>query len=162
MNLLSLGFKLLGEEAHIREVIQLTKPVVAELQKVWPELSPLIRDIGQRSRRAYVLAKPTIAAFEHAWPDLKPQATALMQSFAPEIVAQWGKEVPLPAFSVRWLQESLNKLGADPQLAVDGKRGEATDLAVEQFQKRSGFRPGQIDGWAGPLTTAAILRALPP
>lgn len=159
-NLLALAFKLIGESDRIREVIELSKPAAAELQKVWPELAPLLRDIGQRSKRAYDLAKPLIRELEHDWPELQPKAADLIKSIAPELTAQWGKDVPLPAFSVRWLQESLNKLGALPKVKEDGALGIDTSEAIMAFQKRAGFKPDEIDGWAGPYTLSAILKAL--
>lgn len=56
-----------------------------------------------------------------------------------------------------WLQSSLNKLGADPQLDVDGIAGPATRNAVRAFQLAQGLG---TDGIAGPLTIAAIEAAL--
>ena len=56
-----------------------------------------------------------------------------------------------------WLQISLNKLGADPQLETDGVVGPATRNAVRAFQLSQDLSP---DGVAGPLTIAAIEAAL--
>lgn len=67
---------------------------------------------------------------------------------------------PTPAGAARdseWLQDSLNKLGADPQLEVDGIAGPATRNAVRAFQLAQGLG---TDGIAGPLTIAAIEAAL--
>lgn len=58
---------------------------------------------------------------------------------------------------VKWLQEALNILGADPKLNVDGRYGPATRRAVKEFQKIA--RIG-ADGIAGPITEAAIKLAL--
>lgn len=52
-----------------------------------------------------------------------------------------------------WLQDSLNKLGAEPPLAVDGIIGAATRTAVAAYQTRKGLA---ADGIAGPVTIAAI------
>ena len=60
-----------------------------------------------------------------------------------------------PKYDVKWLQESLNKLGA--KLTVDGRYGEATREAVKKFQAEHDL---EADGWAGALTTAAIIDAL--
>jgi hypothetical protein len=57
--------------------------------------------------------------------------------------------------SVRMLQVALNKLGADPQLIVDGKFGVRTEAAVEWFQGMHGNLA--VDGIPGALTCAAIL-----
>lgn len=69
--------------------------------------------------------------------------------------------VPLPqTTNVRdgeWLQSALNKLGADPQLDVDGVAGPATRNAVRAFQLAKGL---SADGIAGPITISAIETAL--
>lgn len=65
-----------------------------------------------------------------------------------------------PAGALRdaeWLQSSLNKLGAEPQLDVDGVAGPATRNAVRAFQLAQGLG---TDGVAGPVTIAAIEAAL--
>jgi len=54
---------------------------------------------------------------------------------------------------VKWLQQALNDLGADPKLVVDGRYGPATRRAVRAFQKVAGL---VADGVAGPVTEAAI------
>src|SRR4029077_16570667 len=62
------------------------------------------------------------------------------------------------SFSVTWLQESLNKLGAKPQLVVDGDYGELTKQAVRQYQQdHDGL---VVDGWAGVNTQASIYEEL--
>lgn len=55
------------------------------------------------------------------------------------------------------LQTALNKLGADPQLDVDGNYGRHTKVAVMAFQKAHGL---DADGIAGPLTWDAINKAM--
>jgi peptidoglycan hydrolase-like protein with peptidoglycan-binding domain len=55
--------------------------------------------------------------------------------------------------SVLWLQGSLNKLGANPRLAEDGKNGPKTMGAVSQFQRENGLPD---TGLADPATIAAI------
>ncbi len=54
------------------------------------------------------------------------------------------------------LQAALNKLGADPQLAVDGNLGRMTRRAVFAFQLKAGFTGKDVDGLAGPKTWDAI------
>jgi len=54
---------------------------------------------------------------------------------------------------VKWLQEALNDLGADPKLVIDGRYGPATRQAVKDFQTAAGI---VADGIAGPVTEAAI------
>lgn len=53
---------------------------------------------------------------------------------------------------VRSLQQSLNDLGANPQLTVDSRFGPATRRAVKAFQALAGIG---ADGIAGPVTMAA-------
>ena len=55
------------------------------------------------------------------------------------------------------LQAALNKLGADPQITVDGNYGRRTRAAVIQFQGRVALPQ---DGIAGPQTWAAIMQRL--
>jgi hypothetical protein len=57
-------------------------------------------------------------------------------------------------FTVWWLQESLNELGASPQIKVDGDYGEATKTAVAAFQTAHKL---DVDGWAGLATLAEIV-----
>jgi hypothetical protein len=61
------------------------------------------------------------------------------------------------AHDAKWLQASLNELGARPPLAVDGYPGRYTAAAVEAFQLRRGI---EVDGLAGPATIAAVEAAL--
>lgn len=56
---------------------------------------------------------------------------------------------------VKWLQTSLNKLGAS--LIVDGIFGEETEKAVRKFQAIHNLK---VDGIVGPQTRKAILKEL--
>lgn len=56
-----------------------------------------------------------------------------------------------------WLQSSLNKLGANPQLETDGIVGPATRNAVRAFQLSKGL---VVDGLVGPATLSALDEAL--
>jgi putative chitinase len=62
-------------------------------------------------------------------------------------------QAALPSDDTRWLQVSLNQLGTQPQLVVDGRGGPATTAAVKWFQGIAGV---PIDGIAGEVTCAAI------
>jgi lysozyme family protein len=67
-----------------------------------------------------------------------------------------------PIQDVAWVQASLNKLGAQPPLAVDGDEGAETVIAVKKFQAARGL---DVDGVAGHETCTAIascLAASPP
>jgi peptidoglycan hydrolase-like protein with peptidoglycan-binding domain len=61
------------------------------------------------------------------------------------------------AKGIVWLQGSLNKLGANPPLAEDGKNGPKTMEAVSQFQRENGLTD---TGLADPATIAAIAQKL--
>lgn len=64
----------------------------------------------------------------------------------------------VPDHDTKWVQASLNALGFDPPLDVDGSYGRDTKLAVEQFQDSWGL--ADVDGLVGPQTTTAIEKAL--
>lgn len=67
-----------------------------------------------------------------------------------------------PERDTRWLQTSLNTLGADPKLDVDGVVGPALRNAIRVFQAANGLDP---DGLVGPATMREILldlAAVPP
>lgn len=76
-------------------------------------------------------------------------------------VDQVGTSVSQRDASTKELQTSLNRLGyvdaAGCELKVDGDYGRRTRLAVEDFQRRHGL---VADGIAGPLTLAAVDRAV--
>jgi hypothetical protein len=55
------------------------------------------------------------------------------------------------------VQQALNELGANPQLAVDGVNSPVTQAAVSAFQKANGLT---ADGIVGPATGAAIAAKL--
>src|SRR6185369_3234851 len=65
--------------------------------------------------------------------------------------------VPTDIHDGAWLQNSLNNLGANPQLVVDGSVGPATRNAVRAFQLAQGL---VVDGLVGPATFAALDKAL--
>lgn len=62
-----------------------------------------------------------------------------------------------PSRDTKWLQDALNRCGADPAIVVDGKNGDATRAAIVAFQQESGL---EVDGFAGPKTFAALDAAL--
>jgi murein L,D-transpeptidase YcbB/YkuD len=82
---------------------------------------------------------------------IAPKAAELIQEINPELLNQ-----PQTAFSVEWMQESLNKLD-DAELVVDGDYGELTRAAVRDFQSSNGLEP---DGWAGIQTCVEIYKKL--
>ncbi|MGW1422689.1 peptidoglycan-binding protein [Bradyrhizobium manausense] len=79
---------------------------------------------------------------------------------APQVQPKPTSATPVGAEPVRdgiWLQNSLNRLGANPKLELDGIVGPATRNAVRAFQLAAGIG---VDGLVGPETFAAIDKAL--
>ena len=71
-----------------------------------------------------------------------------------EWLARWKAALPGgAAHGTVWVQQSLNKLGAEPHLIVDGSFGLATVAAVKAFQQANGL---DADGKVGPQTIAAL------
>jgi lysozyme family protein len=91
-----------------------------------------------------------------------PSATSVTGGDAPSVPPPAGVPFgvggePGGGNITEWLQTSLNRLGADPPLAVDGSYGRHTRRSVRAFQAAQGLTP---DGIAGPLTLAALRRAI--
>lgn len=78
---------------------------------------------------------------------------------APQVVPQPRPIQPTdkPIRDGIWLQNSLNRLGANPKLELDGIVGPATRNAVRAFQLASGI---VVDGLVGPATFKALDDAL--
>lgn len=88
--------------------------------------------------------------------DRRDAEAALFERGLGASVAAQSAATPAPP-SIFWVQQSLNRLGADPLLNTDGVTGEMTRAAIRTFQRSHGLT---ADGQAGPLTCAAIERAL--
>lgn len=122
-------------EAHVWD----TQLGCAAMLKRMMELDPSIMFNGEPG-------KPAAPA-----PATTPQASPAPSPNPPQPSA--------PAHDLRWVQASLNRLGVQPPLVVDGSYGDATRSAVAAFQKRAGIA---IDGVPGPQTVAAIEQVLLP
>ena len=101
-----------------------------------------IRTITRRINGGFIGISDREKWFEKTWPLLKDKNQ-------PDESWKSGDEDDY----VKWLQEALNDLGADPKLNVDGRYGPKTRQAVKNFQTAAGIL---IDGIAGPVTEAAI------
>lgn len=128
-NLLPLLFKFIQFAPQIQAAIGGGLPVVSAIANVSPDLIPLLEQIGKS-----VFPKLSSA---------NAQTAAANMIFNVELT--------------KALQASLNKLGANPPLVVDGIYGDATKAAVTKFQAAHGLA---ADGWAGPLTLPAIAAAV--
>lgn len=76
---------------------------------------------------------------------------------APPIASGIASAVDHPEVDARWIQASINDLGYEPPLIVDGSYGRDTKTAVERFQESYGLA---VDGLAGEKTIAALKVAL--
>lgn len=86
------------------------------------------------------------------WPAVFARAAVL--DATPAIAAH---DVAPPVHDPTWLQASLNRLGADPQLVIDGDIGPLTKAALMPFQFKMNLRP---TGEADMATVAVIEKAL--
>jgi putative chitinase len=75
-------------------------------------------------------------------------------------LARWKSALNAQAGGPRgtvWVQQSLDTLGTEPPLVVDGSYGPATVAAVRAFQLAHGIT---VDGKVGPQTIATIEQAI--
>ncbi len=86
------------------------------------------------------------ALFNQLFPLLRDDASPLEPSQAADADQE-----------IKWLQQTLNTLGAQPRLEIDGRFDTATRQAVVEFQLASRI---QVDGIPGPVTVSAIKLAL--
>jgi putative chitinase len=101
-----------------------------------------IRTITRRINGGLIGLADREAWFHKVWPLLKADG---------QLAEPW--EASDEDDNVKWLQEALNDLGANPKLVVDGRYGPATRQAVKDFQAAVGI---VADGIAGPVTEATI------
>lgn len=111
-----------------------------------------------RMLAVWVVWEPVVQAALAAWQRTKGEIQALQAELFPQLQGSLAASGALTtAFSICWLQESLNKLGAAPPIKIDNDYGAATKKAVSMFQQANGIT---VDGWAGLETILAIGVAL--
>lgn len=126
-----LMFRLLNLLPKILEARKMGTPIIELLQTYSPDIIDLLKSIGGQ-----------------LFPSL-PTASQV----------EVGALISFDHTEVRWIQESLNKLGlTSPPLIVDGLYGGETKKAVEKFQTAHGV--SIVDGWAGQVTHTAIQNEL--
>jgi peptidoglycan hydrolase-like protein with peptidoglycan-binding domain len=111
-----------------------------EIEDAWNKIAPIIKDVLPLVEKVAPGALASIAAPGSVPPPAPLNPTGTGQ----------------PAFSVTWLQETLNKVD-NAGLTVDGSYGEGTKKAVTAFQTKHGL---VADGWAGVTTSAELYAAL--
>ncbi len=147
--LLPLVFRLLPLLPRGKALLTKLTPTIDEFRHVAPHAVSLVRQLVS-------LLTPTVRELIKVWPEIRPEAVALVAEALPEVAREWGKPHIMPvAGDVEWVQETLNKLGAD--IKVDGNYGRATRRAVKEFQQKQGLA---VDGWAGMITLAAMYTEL--
>jgi hypothetical protein len=123
-----------------------------------------VKALGQRQNIEAIITKlapivtkaqPIVAEVIKEWPHL-----------APKVQEVWTELFGAPArpadpsaptyFSLKWLQDGLNKVGMGP-IAVDGVMGPQTHDAIKKYQQVHGLVP---DGWAGIQTTTTLYNEL--
>jgi hypothetical protein len=130
LKLLPLLFRLIELAPKIRDGLRGGGSIVDLLRTLGPDILKFIQSIGEQ----------------------------LFPNIPPEGQVEVGALKTFDQVKVRWLQESLNKLGiAVPPLGVDGDYGQKTKDAVAKFQKAHGLLD---DGWMGQITEAAIATEL--
>lgn len=142
MNILQLGsllplvFRILNIIPQIQAGLKTGVSIFDLLQKFSPDLIDIVKTVGG-------------TLFPNLTPENQVQAGALI-AFDPD--------------QVRYVQDSLNRLGVpDQPLIVDGHYGAKTKAAIEKFQAAN--PPLVVDGWGGRVTQAVIqaeLVKLPP
>lgn len=125
--LVPLIFRLLNLIPQIKSGLKTGTSIFDLLQKFSPDLIDLVKGVG----------------------------STLFPNLSPEHQVQAGALVAFDHDQVRFVQDSLNRLGVSSEsLIVDGNYGEKTKAAIEKFQ--AAHPPLVVDGWGGLVTQAAI------
>lgn len=166
MNWFAIIFRLVRLLPQINSVYSLAMPLVKKGLAIEPEVTAILERVRADLHLLDTLAGPVFDEYRRVEPKVRPSLNQILDAIDPTIRARAAAPltatVPPPVepaeYDVKWLQESLNKLGA--KLRVDEDYGEATREAVRKFQRTHGFTGKDVDGWAGVVTSAAIHEAL--
>lgn len=128
-NFISIGLRAIANRAEIERV---GKKVIAQIVQV-EELFGEVREILNKVA-----------------PELLVDLRVIPAAALPN-----AEQLAPPRYDVRWVQEALNHLLHDigVRLTVDGKMGEKTRGAIENYQLRRNLT---VDGWLGPATMAQL------
>lgn len=110
----------------IQSTIQQGGSVITIIQRLAPELLPLLQEIGG---------------------GVFPQAD-------PAKAIQAGIDVIFDKDGTMWVQNTLNQFNKNTALTVDGGYGNLTKAAVAAYQKA--HPPLKVDGWCGPKTSGSL------
>jgi hypothetical protein len=119
-----------------------------------------VKALGQRQNIDAILAKvaplvtkaqPVVAEIMKEWPHLQPQVQEVWDKLFGGTAKPADPTVPT-YFSLKWLQDGLNKVGMGP-IPIDGIMGPQTHDAVKKYQQARGL---VADGWAGIQTTTTL------
>jgi hypothetical protein len=123
-----------------------------------------VKALGQRQNIETIAAKvvpivakaqPIVAEIMKEWPHLAPQAQEVWTKLFGGSASPVDPTAPT-SFSLKWLQDGLNKVGMGP-IPIDGVTGPQTHDAIKKYQEAHGL---VADGWAGIQTTTTLYNEL--
>lgn len=114
----------------IQAALQQGGSTIAIIQRLAPELLPLLQEIGG---------------------SVFPQAD-------PAKAIQAGIDVIFDKDGTMWVQNTLNQFNKNTALDVDGSYGALTKAAVAAYQ--TAHPPLKVDGWCGPKTSGSLAVAV--
>ena len=163
MNIFEVGLKAYNHMNDMQRVAQLIRPTL-DAYNAAPDLLPTIQ-------KAIKLAKPIIDEYAKVEPELVPLVEMIFNDFFPRPLEAATPAAPPPPpsvvrYDVKWLQQSLVKLGVINHLDADGDYGPNTKTTVQKYQQsvvdrgESNWHQSDVDGWAGMKTCAQIYNDL--
>ncbi len=157
MDILPIIFRLLGKKQSALRLVALGRAV---FDKLPPEAFPVIRQMIILGKQLAALSAPAYQQGRAVAPEAITIIHDLWTTAFPELAARWAN-LPVEGFSSSpwWIQQTLNRLGASPQLKVDNNIDVLTKAAIKQFQKTHKQVDGSsldVDGYAGFETLASM------